>query len=56
MRTQTPELGDLKAGLDAFFYGPALHPGLQVAVVYTTPEGTLDALKAAGTLAKDLGA
>ena len=56
MRTQTPELGDLKAGLGAFFYGPTLDPGLQVTVVYTTPEGTLDALKAAGTLAKDLGA
>jgi hypothetical protein len=55
MRTQTSELGGLKSGLEAF-YGPELDSGLQVTVVYTTPEGTLEALKAAGALAQDLAA
>jgi hypothetical protein len=55
MRTQTPEEIKREAGQDAFL-GPRLDPGLQVIVVYTTPEGTLGALKAADALAKDLNA
>ncbi len=55
MRTQIPEEINREAGQDAFF-GPRLDLGLQVIVVYTTPEGTLGALKAAGALAKDLSA
>jgi hypothetical protein len=55
MGTQTTEFGGQKSGLDAF-YGPALDPTLQVIVVYTTPEGTLEALKTAGSLATDLRA
>jgi hypothetical protein len=55
MRIQTPEEIKREAGHDAFL-GPRLDPGLQVTVVYTTLEGTLGALKAADTLAKDLNA
>jgi hypothetical protein len=53
-RIQTLELGKQDAGRDQVF-GPRIAPGLQLIVIYTTKEGTLGALKAAGTLAKDLG-
>ena len=55
MRIQTPEEIKREAGQDAFV-APQFDPGLQITVVYTTPEGTLGALKAAGALAKDLNA
>jgi len=55
MRIQTREEINHEAGQDAFL-GPRLDPGLQITVVYTTPEGTLGALKAADSLAKDLSA
>ncbi len=55
MRIQTPEEIKREAGHDAFL-SPPLDPGPRVTVVYTTPEGTLGALKAADTLAKDLNA
>jgi hypothetical protein len=55
MRIQTREEINHEAGRDAFL-GPRLDPGLQIMVVYTTPEGTLGALKAADALAKDLNA
>jgi hypothetical protein len=55
MRIETPEFVGQKTGHEVF-YGPRLDPGLQVTVIYTTPEGTLAALKAAGGLAKDLNA
>jgi hypothetical protein len=55
MRIETPEFVRPEIGRDTF-YGPRLDPGLQVTVIYTTPEGTLAALKAAGALANDLNA
>jgi hypothetical protein len=55
MRIQTHEEINREVGQDAFL-GPRPDPGLQVVVVYTTPEGTLGALKAADALAKDLNA
>jgi hypothetical protein len=51
----TPKTSIEDIGRHASF-GSHVDPSLQVTVVYTTPEGTLAALKAAGTLAKDLGA
>jgi hypothetical protein len=55
MRIHTREEINHEAGQDAFL-GPQLEPGLQITVVYTTPEGSLGALKAADALAKDLNA
>jgi hypothetical protein len=55
LRTQTPANGSVKRERDDLVVS-AGDPVFQVTVVYTTPEGTLRALKAAGALAKNLGA